>query len=64
LKVFTLGNSALGIQGFVTYGTQTESKKKKKNNNNNTVHEEKRLGGGGGGGGERKAVWARGGAQT
>jgi hypothetical protein len=37
LKVFTLGNSALGMQGFVTYGTQTESKKK----NNNTVHEEK-----------------------
>jgi hypothetical protein len=55
LKVFTLGNSALGMQGFVTYGTQTESK------NNNTVHEEKRLeGGAGGGGGERKAVWARG----
>jgi hypothetical protein len=39
LKVFTLGSSALGMQGFGTYGTQTESKKKKKNSN--TVHEEK-----------------------
>jgi hypothetical protein len=38
------------MQGFVTYGTQTESSN---NNNNNTVPEEKGLEGGGRGG-ERK----------